>query len=258
MQNPLQLILIYLLLTGPHALAQSMDIVIARYSADIQWVFEHAQTHMANIRQIIIYNKGTDNLNIPERFKNITTIKKLPNVGRCDHTYLYYITHWYEDLPEVVLFWKDSSPRHPRFHAEEFLSLKKTCAMPKRYNTSTFELVDWNPSYNQSKASQFIRSPETPMIRWIAKLFGPEEKITQEIKNNPIHICWGGTFSAHRHEIQRTEKKVWQQLLGQMSVGDNIEVGHYMERLWFHLLGKQNKVKLRYRVWDQLKNLLSS
>ena len=73
-----------------------VDLVVAYYNEDLSWINNYNK-----FNKIFIYNKGNNkkvNLNIP--FTEI----KLPNVGKCDHTYIYHIVNNYSDLGNVTIF----------------------------------------------------------------------------------------------------------------------------------------------------------
>lgn len=71
--------------TDVQAGSLTSEIVIARYNEDLHWL-----NTIQDIDLITIYNKGplidTSYIN----HKNVV-VHNIPNVGRCDHTYLY---HW--------------------------------------------------------------------------------------------------------------------------------------------------------------------
>ena len=66
-----------------------MQIVISRYSEDIQW--------SASFSHCIIYNKG-DPVDSPH------PVITLPNVGREGHTYLHHIIQNYDHLDDYTVF----------------------------------------------------------------------------------------------------------------------------------------------------------
>ena len=53
----------------------------------------------------IVYNKG-ENQDFEK--KNVSKIIDLPNVGRCDHTYLYHIVTNYNRLSDIIVFFPGS------------------------------------------------------------------------------------------------------------------------------------------------------
>jgi hypothetical protein len=52
----------------------------------------------------------------------------------------------------------------------------------------------------------------------------------------PRRVAVGGVFAAQQWAIRKLPLSLWRDLLDQHAVGDNVEVGHYMERSWYALL----------------------
>jgi hypothetical protein len=75
----------------------SIELVIARYNENLEWTKEEPFCNY----NIIVYNKGS-NLNFYK--DNIKHIYNLPNVGMCDHTYMYHIIYKYHDLADITFF----------------------------------------------------------------------------------------------------------------------------------------------------------
>lgn len=75
----------------------NVEIVVARYNEDLSWINEYP----FNQFEYIVYNKG-DNNNFVKT--NVKEIVRLPNVGRCDHTYLYHIVANYDNLSNIIVF----------------------------------------------------------------------------------------------------------------------------------------------------------
>lgn len=72
------------------------DIVISRYTENIDW----SRFLQANV---IIYNKGFDNISHLLQKKNLSIIK-LENIGREGHTYLHHIINNYKTLKNRTTF----------------------------------------------------------------------------------------------------------------------------------------------------------
>jgi len=83
----------------------SVELVIARYNEDINWLDK------VKNKKITIYNKGIDNI----KYKSI----KLENIGRESHTYLTHIIENYDNLSDTTIF----SQGDPFFHSPDFLKL---------------------------------------------------------------------------------------------------------------------------------------
>lgn len=92
--------------------------VIARYKEDINWT-----RYLPG--KVIIYNKGPDDLDI-SNFRDNTEIRKVENVGREGHTYLYHIIENYDKLTERITFLQAD----PFDHSPHLIPL---CCMDKDY-----------------------------------------------------------------------------------------------------------------------------
>ena len=68
------------------------DLIVSRYREDTTWLSEFSDY------RIFLYNKG----------EPIEGSINLPNVGRCDHTYLYHIVTNYNNLADNTVFFPGS------------------------------------------------------------------------------------------------------------------------------------------------------
>jgi len=51
-----------------------------------------------------------------------------------------------------------------------------------------------------------------------------------------VPVCYGGVFAASLRSIQRRDPNLWNRIEMSLARGDNIQEGHYMERLWGAIL----------------------
>jgi hypothetical protein len=49
------------------------------------------------------------------------------------------------------------------------------------------------------------------------------------------YIAMRGMFAVCRENILHIDKQIYQNIIESLSVGDNIENGHFAERIWAHL-----------------------
>lgn len=63
-----------------------------------------------------------------------------------------------------------------------------------------------------------------------------------------VPVCYGGTFAATRGAVRGVEAGFWSALARALSRGDNIEEGHYAERLWGSLLAPLPTAALARRM----------
>ena len=72
-------------------------ICISRYNEDLSWTLEYPFHQFS----YIVYNKG---INEDFEKKHVAKVISLPNVGRCDHTYLHHVVTHYHSLPTTMIF----------------------------------------------------------------------------------------------------------------------------------------------------------
>jgi len=178
----------------------------------------------------ICYHKG--HKEIPECNSNCKIIK-LPNVGRCDHTYLHHIIENYDTLADVTFFTTASWPNIP---IKQDLTLKMlnrtletkdtTLYIFPYFNHYNFQIDNWtstdeNNRYNEETETQ--PSPIRPFGLWFDSNF-PGEKIQ--------YVQYKGIFAVSREHIQNRSKEFYKKLIKYLDSHPNPEAGHYMERAW--------------------------
>jgi len=88
-------------------------------------------------------------------------------------------------------------------------------------------------------------------------LSGPISKRTLLGETTFVPICYCGSFLTQVRQIRRAPIDDWSLLLQALSRGDNIEEGHYMERLWAALLSdpltieEQESLRRQVVSWDE-------
>jgi hypothetical protein len=226
----------------------NIDIVVSRYNEDLKWTLEEP----FNEFNYIVYNKSDNNDFEKTRVKEIINI---PNLGRCDHTYLYHIVENYTNLNNILVFFPGSLN----------LGIKKTIATDllnriKNNNGNSavfvgrllkngvldefknFHLENWSSTdqNNLEKNKESILYPANirPFGKWFLHNFG-------NIK--VIFSNYYGIFSVDKKDIIQHRKYRYEKLVKQLEVTSNPEVGHYTERSWaaiFYPL-KYTKIKIK-------------
>jgi hypothetical protein len=207
-----------------------IDIVIARYNEDLKWMLESP----FNQYKYIVYNKG-DNDDFEKI--NVKRIINLPNVGKCDHTYLYHIISNYNNLSEITVFlpgsvdlkYKKKIALKLLMEIEDrekavFISLNHDNIKKIHYN---FKLNNYRTKHknNSSKNSEVVLKKSTirPFGLWFDNMFG----------NIEINcIIYYGIFSINRDDIIQHPVTRYETLIKDLSDHSNPEVGHYIERSW--------------------------
>ena len=202
-------------------------IVVARYREDIEWL------HLENIKHcnVYIYNKGHPF----QKYSNFKYIN-LPNVGVCDHTYLYHIIHMYDQLEDVTVFlpasctlkhkskWKDKVLENfDKYHS--FFTNVSTHNHLDSFTIHNYKLSD---SRNRdTKNDKLVPCDIRPYGKWYTK------NIKNVFNNNMVN--YGGIFSLSRDMIRKYPISFYQKLISYMNNDRLPEASHYMERTWYDL-----------------------
>jgi len=211
-------------------LYDNTDIIVSRYNEDLNWTKEEPFNRFS----YIVYNKG-NNDNFEK--SNVKDIINLPNVGRCDHTYLYHIVENYHKLACINVFFPGSlNLEHKKNNAKKILyniiKYKKAIFLGTKSSNlkrdfSNFTLDKWgctNPANAQLNPEQvLLPALLRPYGKWFNYHFG-----NILVK----YWCVYGIFSIQRIDIIKHPKIRYQKLLNAVSRHSNPEVGHYLERSW--------------------------
>jgi hypothetical protein len=214
-----------------------IQIIVSRYNEKLEWINEEP----FNRFNYIVYNKG---VNDDFEKNNVTKIINLPNIGRCDHTYLYHIVENYNNLNPINVFFPGSlNNEHKKRNAKRILYniLKyKTAIFLGHYTPNlrsqfnNFTLDEWcctDPLNNQlNNEKNLLPSVIRPYGRWYKFHFG----------NTTVNKwCIHGIFSVTKRDIIKHDINRYKNLLAGVARHSNPEVGHYIERSWgaiFHPL----------------------
>lgn len=216
-------------------------------------------------------------------FPNGSIIHKLPNVGRCDHTYAHWMNKYLPqhqnssifEHEDVVVFMKDNHHQRERGMwgnrtFGELLGLTVTngfgCMIPSNLmhkklpkNTSVFFRYDLLRTFyfvndahirepSRDTASEFKSEEYQNAGQWIDKL---NLSSAVAVKQNLVPVCIGGVFAATMHQIQKQPRRIWEAIEKSLSRGDNIQEGHFAERFWASFLSKPLDKKNAAEIWKQ-------
>jgi hypothetical protein len=232
-----------------------MDItcIIARYNEDLAWTLEFP----FNQFKYVVYNKGVDTL---FEHKNVHMVISLPNVGRCDHTYLYHIIHNYTKLKTIQVFLPGSvNIVYKKKVANQMISYIL------RYKRAIF-IANKVPSiFNEFKHFE---------IDAYACAYGPNKMLNGEIatgkcEHRPfgkwfLHhsfydsssYCFNGIFSIDKRDILRHPMDRYIKLERELAIHSNPEVGHYIERSWATIFGPFKYTLLDTKIKNSSINIL--
>jgi hypothetical protein len=103
--------------------------------------------------------------------------------------------------------------------------------------------VVYGPTLGKFKMREYVRKSETnntqfiaihrPLRRWLSS-FNESVNFPLEKDTGFFRVCFGGQFMTTVRQIARVDSPVkdWAPIVYSLSRGDNIEEGHYMERMW--------------------------
>jgi len=246
------MVIIMVILVGGIIIGQKkkkeLEIVVARYEEDLSWLCEEP---MLSFQQrmpqasftLIIYNKGSA---IPPRMIDRlyrhwsrVEITSLPNVGRCDHTFLYHITRRYSDWlshrDQLVLFLPATCmENHKQTRTRQVLrALLRTqdtvlCGPPySRDHAREFQLSEWKATsprnYHANDESYLKPASPRPLGRWL----------DQHLPDRPLPVyTFYSVFAVHSRHVVQHPLDLYQRLLATVDDHSNPEAGHYLERSW--------------------------
>jgi len=213
-------------------LIKNVEIVVSRYNENLEWLNHYP----FNQFQYTVYNKG-----INENFnkKNVTKIITLPNVGVCDHTYLYHIVSNYDEntLKPITIFLPGSVNMPNKINkAISILTkvlLKQSAFLIGEYTENVFHffknfMIEYyttgnSENFNLNNSGELIKSNIRPFGNWYRYNFGAI---------NVRYYTMNGIFSLNKKDIMKYKKFRYEKILNQLSIASNLEMAHYMERSW--------------------------
>jgi hypothetical protein len=211
----------------------NVELVIARYNEDLEWLkkkkFKYPTT---------IYNKGNnDNFYKPKGCKVI----KLQNVGRESHSYLYHIINNYDNLPDLTIFLPGSSEISHKMHRvnKVIKSIKKKCVstFPVDYHKDVkryfynFTIENYGSTHNENNKI----NPENNLTPASIRPFG--KWYEKHFDKNVKYMGHAGIFAVSNTHIKQYDKQYYNNLIKELEVSSNPEVGHYFERAWVAVFG---------------------
>jgi len=225
-------------------LYKSAEIVVARYNESLDWLKKYPYNKLP----VVVYNKGTND----NYYKSPNMIRevKLPNLGKCDHTYVQHIVDNYDKLKDVTVFLTgslDALPhklRNSRLIIESLdRDLRSTMVVQYhsdvRKSLSNFGMTHYSSADKRNMAGISTNKLYPAEIRPFGKWF--ERKFGDLVVNA---VAYYGIFSASRDHIKNRGVDFYRELLRELSVSQNPEVGHYVERSWLAIFHPMKGVKL--------------
>jgi hypothetical protein len=216
-----------------------VSVVVTRYNEYIDWI----SYIIDKVDTVHIYNKGPnenffryfDPKNYPEKIK----IHTLENVGRIDHTLTHHILENWDTLPEVLVNLPGSIMMCERKGYYLNAIMKRIGLIKSRYSGffgPKFHKVSPKFNYNidnyqaegacNRNSNPFIKSEYQDFQAWKTSL----------VDTRPMrYVTMRGMFAVSKENVQHIDRGVYERIRTSLSVGDNIENGHFAERIWAHL-----------------------
>lgn len=213
-------------------MSNNVKIVIARYNESLNWLTEYP----FNKFEYIVYNKG-DNENFIK--DNVINVINIPNVGRCDHTYLYYIIENYNKLSDITVFLPGSlNIEHKKDKAIKILNYIINYNYKNAYfigsyveslqnHFKDFQLDSWKCSsdenYSKNNECELVKCRIRPYFNWYKYFF-----------NNIVSqwFTYSGVFSIDKRDILQHPIERYKHLIHTVNQHSNPEASHYIERSW--------------------------
>jgi hypothetical protein len=210
----------------------NIEIIVSRYNENLNWLNEFP----FNQFEYIVYNKG-DNDNFEKN--NVKKIINLPNVGRCDHTYLFHLIENYDNLSDIIVFFPGSiNIEYKKPKAIQLLSkiiendYKNAYFfgsyhhnLRNRYKYFKLDSHKCSDPINYEKNCEIMleKCKIRPYGLWYSYFFG----------NTIAHwSTLSGIFSIDKRDIIQHPKLRYQFLIETINKHSNPEAGHYIERSW--------------------------
>lgn len=202
-----------------------LDIVIAHYKENLEWINEIENNCIENI---FIYTKGNKEL----YYKN-KKIKqyKIPNIGRESQTYLYHCIKNYDDIKSVdFIFFLQGSPHGIKNEQiENWINL----AINKK--------IKFTDNFTISSPYQFLKKGRCKY--WAGKKLDAcdcdiknwaERFVRPNLDLSKFPIFWNACFGVSTEKIANVDIKRYEDIIKELN-SPNPECGHYCERLWYYI-----------------------
>jgi len=216
-----------------------IHVVVTRYREYIDWI----QYLPESVSKIFVYNKGNNN----NLFKKYTPdeskliIIYMENVGRIDHTLAYHIIQNWETLPDQLINLPGTimmSEKKGRYFSMISKVIKKETieSIYRGFYAPRFRKVgnNFNYSIDDYVAEGICNRNGNKLIKSEFKDF-QEWKVSTVDSEPMYYTAMRGMFIVSKENILHINKQIYINLLLSLSVGDNIENGHFTERIWAHL-----------------------
>ena len=233
-------------------------VVVSRYREDISElvrIIAAQATKECQCYDVIIYNKGPENVHFEPSPSLTVTVQTLPNVGRDAHTLLHHITTNYDSLHNMTVFLPGSakSIHYKTEYAEQALS---ACQAHYAYANATrwgdisrFTLDAYTSTDPCNKVDETPLQPSAfrPLGAWFRHVFGYEP----EADSSFLHSYWL-IAALPRLDIRDCPLGIYRRMLETLNTHSNSETVHYAERALVRLTAPMPRIVwlIWFQGWD--------
>jgi len=249
----------------PKRIATPISIVISHCDNSLDWVVTYLtgkDSRHLNIADIAIISKCGKPIEGIEGLRTVAAVDviRLPNFGRCDHTYAYWIKeHIHEfnekrDGDDVVIFIKDNDylSQYYRSLHELFIitsevgfgcmmkpigveigprhspgDIRESVVLHNRAQVESFKIHGYaRLARDQNNKFEGVSGNYTDVKGWIDAMgiHYPDTDL--------VPVCYKGCFATKKVQILKQPAQSWHRMEQSLSRGDNILEGHFAERTW--------------------------
>ena len=209
-----------------------IEVVVARYNESLNWTTEYP----FNQFNYTVYNKGINNNFVKTHVNKIIT---LPNVGRCDHTYLHHIVRNYDtkSLAKVTIFLPGSiNMAHKKPIAirmmNYILKTKRAAFFAKHSENIRNEFA--GVTMDQYICGNIANRSVNPEVKCLPALIRPYGSWYDHHFGDRLvkSYAYYGILSVDKRDIMQYKKIWFMKFLYGLARHSNPEAGHFTERSW--------------------------
>lgn len=208
------------------------ELVIARYRENIHWI----EKYIDIFDRITIYNKG-DDITLSWVNNPKINIKKLPNVGRETHTYLYHFYTEYDNLYDRIVCCQGHYEDKISTGEYEELITNNIQINPRPLDMPIDTTIDIKFGGERQKYTHYgeMLTSRLTYKQYCETFFKPMPHQQHEIL-----VTYYGIFSVSREQVHKYSKDAYFTILENSTVSKHInpEDGYYMERLWYYIFNQ--------------------
>ena len=240
-----------------------VSIVISHCAKPISWIPSYMKDVKFEVSDVVVYSKCGNDVEgvdvLEASFGKSVIIKRLPNVGRCDHTYSNWIHENYSRVQKEILESsekKGSSTNNDLIFFVKDNEYKKRNYRPFRVLVATAldsgfacvlvdrrkqkgpvgsELHDKKTleTFVITEYKHFDRDENSSFNSNHRNLGGWRHNIGLKFPDSEyVRVCYGGSFLTRKEGLLSQPEDAWVNLTASLSRADNLAEGHYAERSW--------------------------